>query len=101
MSVPPVDKIDEVPDDMWEVLFQDFLSPEVLRGIDVPVMNEAVIEDFESWSDDEPTISSTTASASEELPALPSNLHSTVSRSTSAYMRCMAFSDNYSNCEVQ
>ena len=48
MSLPPVDKIDDVPDNMWEVLFQDFLSSEFLRGIDVPVMNEAVIEDFES-----------------------------------------------------
>ena len=42
---------------------QDFLSPEVLRGIDIPVMDEATIEDFESWNDNETTVSSTTASA--------------------------------------
>ena len=34
-----------------------FFSPEILRGIDVPMMDEAAIEDFESWSDYKPTIS--------------------------------------------
>ena len=57
MSTPLVDKINKVPHDVWEVLFHDFFSPEILRGIDVPMMDEAAIEDFESWSDDEPTIS--------------------------------------------
>ena len=50
-----------------KLLIQDFLSPEVLRGIDIPVMNEAAVEDFESLNYDERTVSSTTTSASEEL----------------------------------
>ena len=44
-----------LPDDVWEVNFQKFFSLDVIPGIDVPVMNEAA---FESWSDDEPTVSS-------------------------------------------
>ena len=48
-------------------------------------MDEAAIEDFESWSDDEPTISSTTVIASEELPVLTTDICSNLSRaSTSA-----------------
>ena len=47
MSVPPVDKIHEVPDDVWDVLFQDFLSPELLHGLDIPMMDERAIEEFE------------------------------------------------------
>ena len=62
MSMPHVDKINEAPDNVWEV---HFLSLEVLRSIDVPVMNEAAIEDFEIWSDDEPTVSSTQESIQE------------------------------------
>ena len=57
-----------LPDDVWEVNFQKFFSLDVIPGIDVPVMNEAA---FESWSDDEPTVSSTSASANEKLPYLP------------------------------
>ena len=44
-----------LPDDVWEVNFQKFFSLDVIPGIDVPVMNEGA---FESWSDDEPTVSS-------------------------------------------
>ena len=62
MSMPRVDKINEVPDNVWEV---HFLSLEVLHSIDVPVMNEAAIEDFEIWSGDEPTVSSTQESIQE------------------------------------
>ena len=53
MSVPPVYKIHEVPDDVWGVLFQGFLSPELLRGLDIPVIDERAMEEFEKWSDDE------------------------------------------------
>ena len=84
--MPPVDKIDEVPDDVWEVLFHDLLSPEVLRRIDVPVMNEAAVEDFESWSKDEPTVSSTTATASEELHVPTTDIRSNVSRASTSAM---------------
>ena len=35
------------------------------------MMDKAAIKDFESWSNDEPTISSTTVIASEELPVRP------------------------------
>lgn len=45
MSVPPVDKINEVPDDVWG---KYFFEPGGLRAIDILVMNEAAIEDFES-----------------------------------------------------
>ena len=48
MSMPPVDKIDEVPDNLWDVLFQGFLSPELLRRLDTPVMDEGAIEEFEN-----------------------------------------------------
>ena len=51
--MPPVDKIHEVPDDVWDVVFQGFLSQELLCGLDIPVMNERAIEEFEKWSDDE------------------------------------------------
>ena len=37
MSMPRVDKINEAPDNVWEV---HFLSLEVLHSIDIPVMNE-------------------------------------------------------------
>ena len=62
MRMPHVDKINEARDNVWEV---HFLSLEVVRSIDVPVMNEAAIEDFENWSDDEPTVSSTQESIQE------------------------------------
>ena len=35
--MPPVDKIHEVPGDVWDVVFQGFLSQELLRGLDIPV----------------------------------------------------------------
>ena len=41
-------------------------------------MNKATNEDFESWSDDEPTVSSTTTSASEELQVIATDVHSDV-----------------------
>ena len=63
--MPPIDKIDEVPDDMWDVLFQGFLSPELLRGLDIPVMDKRAIEEFEKWSDDENEVVSSTTSTSE------------------------------------
>ena len=47
MSVLPVDKIDKVPDDVWDVLFRDFLSPELLHRLDTPVMDKGAIEEFE------------------------------------------------------
>ena len=50
---PHVDKIHEVPNDVWDVLFQGFLSQELLRGLDIPALDERAIEEFEKWSDDE------------------------------------------------
>ena len=50
ISVPPVDKIHKVPDDVWDVFFQGFsscLSPELLHRLDVPMMDERTIEGFE------------------------------------------------------
>ena len=61
MSVPPVDKIDKVPNDVWDVLFQNFLSPELLHRLDTPVMDEGAIEEFEKWSDDENEVVSSTS----------------------------------------
>ena len=58
-----------------ESTFSRFLEPRGFGTGYVPVMNEAAIEDCESWSDDEPTVSSTTASASEELQVLASDIH--------------------------
>ena len=74
MSVPPVDKIHEVPNDVWDVLFWGFLSPELLRGLDIPVMDERAIEEFEKWSNDENEVVSsklTTYSTSEEAALVP------------------------------
>ena len=68
--MPPVDKIHEVPDDVWDVVFQGFLSQELLRGLDIPVMDERAIEEFEKWSDDENKVVSNTTSTSGELTAL-------------------------------
>ena len=68
--MPPVDKIHEVPDDVWDVVFQGFLSQELLRGLDIPVMDERAIEEFEKWSDDENEVVSSTTSTSGELTAL-------------------------------
>ena len=68
--MPPVDKIHEVPDDVWDVVFQGFLSQELLRGLDIPVMDERVIEEFEKWSDNENEVVSSTTSTSGELTAL-------------------------------
>ena len=83
------------------------------------MINEAAIEDFESWSDDEPTVSSTTASASEELQLLATDVHSNVSRASTSAMvpssgRSAVFTDGdtvtcskqldcmeYVNCEIQ
>ena len=59
------------------------MSPKVLHGID---MNKAAIEDFKSWSGDEPTVSSTTASASEEPPVLANEECSNVSRACTSAM---------------
>ena len=70
MSMPPVDKIDEVLHDVWDVVFQGFLSPELLRGLDVPVMDERAIEEFEKWSNDENKVVSST-SISEEAALVP------------------------------
>ena len=71
MSVPPVDKIHEVPDDVWDILLQGFLSPELLRGLDIPVlMDERAIEEFEKWSDDENEVVSSTTT-SEEAALIP------------------------------
>ena len=61
MSVPPVDKIHEVLDDVWD---EHFLNPELLRGLDIPVMDERAIEEFEKWSDDENEVVSNTTSTS-------------------------------------
>ena len=69
--MPPVDKIHEVPDDVWDVLLQGFLSPELLCGLDIPVMDERAIEEFEKWSDDENEVVSSTASTSEEAALVP------------------------------
>ena len=71
MSMPPVDKIDKVPDDMWDILFQGFLSPELLRRLDILVMDERAIEEFEKWSDDEKEILSSTTSTSEDAALVP------------------------------
>ena len=69
--MPPVDKIDEVADDVWDVLFQGFLSPELLRRLDIPVMDERAIEEFEEWSDDENEVVSSTTSTGEEAALVP------------------------------
>ena len=71
MSVPPVDNTDKVPDDVWDVLFQSFLSPELLCGLDIPVTDEKAIEEFEKWSDDENEVVSSTTSTSEEAALVP------------------------------
>ena len=71
MSMPPVDKIDEVPDDVWDLLFQGFLSPELLCRLDIPVMDERAIEEFEKWSDDENKVVSSTTSTSEDALLVP------------------------------
>ena len=59
MSVPPVDKIDKDPHDVGDVLFQGFLHPELLRGLDIPVMDERAIKEFKKWSNDENEVVST------------------------------------------
>ena len=46
--MPPVDMIHEVPDDVRDVLFRGFLRPEPLRGLDILVMDERALEEFES-----------------------------------------------------
>ena len=72
--MPPVDKIHEVPDDVWGVLFRGFLSPELLRRPDIPVMDKRAIEEFEKWSNDENEVVSsklTTYSTSEEAALVP------------------------------
>jgi len=43
MSVPPVDKIDEVSNNNWEVLFQDFPNPEILYILGILAMDEHAI----------------------------------------------------------
>ena len=73
MSMPPINKIDEVPDDMWDMLFQDFLSPELLHRLDTPVMDEGAIEEFEKWSDDENKVVSST-STREDATLVPVTL---------------------------
>ena len=70
MSVPPIHKIDKVPDAVWDVLFQGFLSPELLRRLDILVMDEGAIEEFEKWSNDENEVVSST-STSEEAALVP------------------------------
>ena len=69
--MPPVDNRDEVPDDMWDVPFQGFLSPELLCGLDIPVTDERAVEEFEKWSDDENEVVSSTTSTSEEAALVP------------------------------
>ena len=73
MSVPPVDKTDEVPNDVWDVLFQDFLTPELLRRLDTPMMDEGAIEEFEKWSDDENEVVSSTSTC-EDAALVPVTL---------------------------
>ena len=70
MSMPPVDKIDEVPDNSWDILFQCFLSQKFLHRLDIPVMDEGAIEEFKKWSDDENEDVSST-STSEEAALVP------------------------------
>ena len=65
--MPPVDK---VPDNVWDVPFQGFLSLELLCRLDIPVMDEGAIEEFEKWSDDENKVVSST-STSEEAALVP------------------------------
>ena len=72
MSVPPVDKIHEVPEDVWDLLFQGFLSPEPLRGLNIPVKDKRAIEEFEKWSDDEnKVVSSKLTTSTCEEAAVP------------------------------
>ena len=69
--MPPIDKIHEVPEDTWDILFQGFLSPEPLRRLDIPVMDERVIEEFEKWSNDEnKVVSSKLTTSTHEEAAL-------------------------------
>lgn len=44
-----VNKRDEVLDDMWDTFFQDFLSPDVLDGLERPIIDENVTEGFSDW----------------------------------------------------
>ena len=71
--MPPIDKIHEVLDDVWDILF-GFLSPELL--LDIPMMDERAIEEFEKWSDDENegVSSKLTTSTSEEAALVPVTL---------------------------
>ena len=61
------------PDNVWDVLLQGFLSPELLRGLDIPVMDKRAIEEFEKWSNDENNVVSSklTTSTSEEAALAP------------------------------
>ena len=80
MSIPHVDKIDNVSDDMWKY---DFLSSEVLCETDISVMNEGAIElrtqKLERWWTN---CSSINAIASEELQVLATDVCSNVSRAS-------------------
>ena len=71
--MPPVDKIHKVPEDAWDVPFQGFLSPDPLRGLDIPVVDKIAIEEFDKWSDDENKVVSSklTSSTSEEAALVP------------------------------
>ena len=69
--MPPIDKIHEVPEDTWDILFQGFLSPEPLRGLDIPVMDKRAMQEFEKWSDDEnKVVSSILTTSTHEEAAL-------------------------------
>ena len=73
MSVPLVDKIHKVPDDVQDILFEGFLSPEPLRELDTPMMEERAIEEFEKWSNNENEVVSSklTTSTTEEAALVP------------------------------
>ena len=68
MSVPHVDKIEEVPHD---ACFSSLLRPELLRRLDIPVIDKRAIEEFEKWSNDENEVVSSTTSTSEEAALVP------------------------------
>ena len=52
-------------------VFQGLLRPELLRRLDIPVIDKRAIEEFEKWSNDENEVVSSTTSTSEEAALVP------------------------------
>ena len=52
-------------------VFQGLLRPELLRRLDIPVIDKRAIEEFEKWSNDENEVVFSTTSTSEEAALVP------------------------------